>query len=347
MTYVETRYVGKILNMICTSAICPNRQVVTSLMDILKVIAFLLCSIFVMFFTTPSFAGEPVVVEVGTLFSGGDLPEGKYTFVSNNLKVAAVNSRGVISALSPGEAKIKCFGYGREQVMPLRVLKPDEAKLMRQKMVIGEYRQGGVYGPRLTPKELAEVRNRIEYLTYYKIPKKLNDGQKIVAILAILKATCIYADDWSKNRANTAWGALVYGEAQCSGFARGFKALSDALGLECRYVRGSEGPKNGRHQWVMIKYNGDWFHLEPQEMFVPRYIYIAKEGITAAYDGVPVTFLREFHMPYEGAEALPKAAGYSLVLRVMKNGNIYTEPSKPGDRVSFPMVLPEEIIVIK
>lgn len=41
----------------------------------------------------------------------------------------------------------------------------------------------------------------------------MTDREKIIALVNYVYDHCSYAPGWSKNRANTAWGLLVYGEA--------------------------------------------------------------------------------------------------------------------------------------
>ena len=59
-------------------------------------------------------------------------------------------------------------------------------------------------------------------------------------------------EGWQYDGANTAWGALVYGEAQCSGYARGMKALCDAIGVPCYYVHANKKALNPSHQWNQV-----------------------------------------------------------------------------------------------
>ena len=65
----------------------------------------------------------------------------------------------------------------------------------------------------------------------------MSDYDRVLTAYNYLRSNCSYAyKGWQYNYANTAWGALVYGEAQCSGYARAMKALCDAIGVDCRYV---------------------------------------------------------------------------------------------------------------
>lgn len=114
---------------------------------------------------------------------------------------------------------------------------------------------------------------------------------------------CSYAPDWSKNRANTAWGLLFYGEAQCSGYARGMLALFDAVGIESRYVHAAKAaPVNPSHQWNLVKLDGKWYHLDVQMM-------------DSSYSGTnkPILLMGN-HLNFDESK-YPKIAGEDIVLQ--------------------------------
>ena len=123
---------------------------------------------------------------------------------------------------------------------------------------LGNYKKGSVYGPKLSQAELDEVKQAVEIFVGTYITSEMTDYQKICAINDYLSTTCTYAPDWSKNRANTAWGALIYHEAQCSGYARATKALCDAVGIPCYYVHAD----NSSHQWNKVMIGGKWYVVD-------------------------------------------------------------------------------------
>ena len=137
--------------------------------------------------------------------------------------------------------------------------------------VKGDYSKGTVYGPSLSSKERKELKAKVGEIIPACVSDGMTDREKIVALVNYVYSHCEYADDWSKNRANTAWGALVYGEAQCSGYARGMVALFDAVGVDSRYVHAAkDDPINPSHQWNMVRLDGKWYHLDVQ-MFDSSY----------------------------------------------------------------------------
>ena len=128
----------------------------------------------------------------------------------------------------------------------------------------GDYRPGTVYGPKLTQSELDQVAGVVTRFTTSLPLSAMSDIDKVMAARDYLIQFCSYAPDWSKNRANTAWGALVYRQAQCSGYARAMKALCDSIGIDCRYVHADKNASNPSHQWNTVKIDGQWYILDVQ-----------------------------------------------------------------------------------
>lgn len=140
--------------------------------------------------------------------------------------------------------------------------------IMKKPTVKGTYTQGSVYGPSLTTSKLLEVRRVVQSFKDNYIRKNMSDYEKVWMAFTYIRANCDYAwKGWQYNGANTAWGALVYGEAQCSGYARGMKALCDAIGVPCYYVHANSKAYNPSHQWNMVKVDGKWYILDAQGGF--------------------------------------------------------------------------------
>lgn len=133
--------------------------------------------------------------------------------------------------------------------------------------IAGEYNNPGssVYGSKLSSAELSEVRRVVQAFKANFIKKGMSEYEKVLTAYQYLRATCGYAwRGWQYNGANTAWGALVYGEAQCSGFARAMKALCDGIGINCYYVHANSSSANPSHQWNEVRVNGKWYIVDPQ-----------------------------------------------------------------------------------
>ena len=139
------------------------------------------------------------------------------------------------------------------------------------------------------------------------ITMEMNDVQKLDMLYSYLINTCTYAPTWEQNRANTAWGALIYREAQCSGYARGFKALCDAVDIPCYYVHATEAASNPSHQWNIVQIGGKWYHVDTQAcIFLVSDAVYANMGMTwnrAEFPECPESFFPindqiQFAMPY-------------------------------------------------
>lgn len=128
----------------------------------------------------------------------------------------------------------------------------------------GDYKPGTVYGPKLTQAELDEVASAVSRFASCLPLSGMSDTDKVLAAHDYLVQFCSYAPDWSKNRANTAWGALIYGEAQCSGYARAMKALCDSIGVGCYYVHADDKAANPSHQWNVVQVDGQWYIVDVQ-----------------------------------------------------------------------------------
>ncbi|MCH5265693.1 MAG: transglutaminase domain-containing protein [Lachnospiraceae bacterium] len=134
----------------------------------------------------------------------------------------------------------------------------------------GDYKVGSVYGPALNTKQLSQVKSAVKKFCDNYITTDMSNLEKVMTAQLYMAGTCIYAKTWAKHGANTAWGSLVYKnskgyhEAQCSGFARGFKALCDGMGIKCRYVHANSKSLNPDHQWNEVKLDGKWYIVDPQ-----------------------------------------------------------------------------------
>ncbi len=65
---------------------------------------------------------------------------------------------------------------------------------------------------------------------------------------------------------DTAYGALVNGKAICGGYAKGFKAVMDRLGIPCVCVQGyslsDESSNFVAHMWNAVKLDGMWYGVD-------------------------------------------------------------------------------------
>lgn len=176
--------------------------------------------------------------------------------------------------------------------------------------VKGEYKKGSVYGPKLSTKELQQVKAAVIKAVNACIREGMTDGQKIVALVNYLCDKASYADDWSKNKANTAYGALIHGKAQCSGYSRALIALLHAVDIDAKWVHASAKAVNPSHQWVLAKYAGSWYHIDPQG--IDDYMEINTTTMQVSYPR-PIVLMASY-MPYE-AKGFPKTGSRDIPLQ--------------------------------
>ncbi|MCC8101802.1 MAG: transglutaminase-like superfamily [Clostridiales bacterium] len=156
--------------------------------------------------------------------------------------------------------------------------------------VSGSYSTGSVYGPSLSTSQLLEVRRVVQAFKDNYIKSSMSDYQKVLTAYNYIRYNCSYAwAGWQYNGANTAWGSLVYGEAQCSGFARGMKALCDGIGISCYYVHANSSSANSSHQWNEVCVDGKWYILDAQGGFflVSANTYKSYTGMDWDTSGLP------------------------------------------------------------
>ncbi len=59
---------------------------------------------------------------------------------------------------------------------------------------------------------------------------------------------------------NSAYGALIEGNALCGGYSRAFSLIMHELGIESFYVNGEAD--GGPHAWNVIKLGGEYYHID-------------------------------------------------------------------------------------
>ena len=142
---------------------------------------------------------------------------------------------------------------------------------LKRPTVRGNYKANSVYGPSLNSSQLMQVRRVVQSFKTNYIRKGMSEYDKALAVFLYLRSNCSYARRGlqynNANNANNAWGALVYNEAQCSGFARAMKALCDGVGVKCKYVHANSKAVNPSHQWNEIRINGKWYIVDAQGGF--------------------------------------------------------------------------------
>ena len=222
---------------------------------------------------------------------------GKWSFLKN------VKKRNVITTTDKNVQTGKTYQY---RVLAYRVIKGKNIYSSKSKArkitlktatVKGDYQYGSVYGPYLDAQHLAQVRSVVQSFKINYIRKGMSDYDRVLTAYNYLRSNCSYAyKGWQYNYANTAWGALVYGEAQCSGYARAMKALCDAIGVDCRYVHADSKASNPSHQWNQVRVGGKWYILDAQSggFLLGSRTWKKKAGMSWDAKGLPTCSVTDY-----------------------------------------------------
>ena len=222
---------------------------------------------------------------------------GKWSFLKN------VKKRNVITTTDKNVQAGKTYQY---RVLAYRVIKGKNIYSSKSKArkitlktatVKGDYQYGSVYGPYLDAQHLAQVRSVVQSFKINYIRKRMSDYDRVLTAYNYLRSNCSYAyRGWQYNYANTAWGALVYGEAQCSGYARAMKALCDAIGVDCRYVHADSKASNPSHQWNQVRVGGKWYILDAQSggFLLGSRTWKKKAGMSWDTKGLPTCSVTDY-----------------------------------------------------
>ena len=146
--------------------------------------------------------------------------------------------------------------------------KPVEKKIKisskKVKVKGGDWKKGSVYGPSLSTVQLKKVKKKVESFLNGYIEPTMTDAMKVQIAHDYLCNNVSYASSWSTNYANTAYGALKYKKAQCSGYSRAMKALCDGMGIGCKYIHANNKSINPSHQFNMVRVNKKWYIVDVQ-----------------------------------------------------------------------------------
>ena len=110
--------------------------------------------------------------------------------------------------------------------------------------------------------ELEQVQTMVSAFMISNNVASMSDLKKVRTAHDYLVQTCTPAPQGSQNHADDAWGALIYREANAKGYARGMKALCDAMGVGTYIVSANSSSSLKDYMWNEVLINGEWFIVD-------------------------------------------------------------------------------------
>ncbi len=115
-----------------------------------------------------------------------------------------------------------------------------------------------------------------------------------------------------------ATGVLQYGIGSCENYASAMVFMLEKLGMEAKYVPGATYSVDGemvKHAWAMVKFNGEWYHVDPQledniSNSVIKFNYFMKNDIIFSRTHI---WGENLPNPTEHDEELPQCNGNELI----------------------------------
>ncbi len=140
-----------------------------------------------------------------------------------------------------------------------------------------------------------------------------------------------------------ATGVLQYGIGSCENYASALVFLLEGLGMEAKYVPGATYSVNGemvKHAWAMVKFNGHWYHIDPQlEDNISKsniiFKYFMKDDITFSKTHLWGEALPN---PTDYDKNLPKCEGPELIAEQkipLTEHNFYSEEQAENKALTF------------
>ena len=126
----------------------------------------------------------------------------------------------------------------------------------------GNYSRGSVYGPNLSDNDLAQLQAAVSNFMITQNVAAMSDVKKVRTAHDYLVKNCTPAANGSKDGRDTAWGALVRGEANSKGYARAMKALCDAMGVGSNLTVSNSSSSVKDYMWNTVLVDGQWYIVD-------------------------------------------------------------------------------------
>lgn len=126
----------------------------------------------------------------------------------------------------------------------------------------GSFSTGAQYGSGLSSKNLTELQTWVADITLNNNTGSMTDYQKVKFAHDYLVKTCAPAPNDNKNHRGNAWGSVVYHEANARGYARGMKALLDAMGVGCYVANATSDSALTDYSWNVVRLGEYWYIID-------------------------------------------------------------------------------------
>lgn len=115
---------------------------------------------------------------------------------------------------------------------------------------------------RYTPEQTVVMQDEIDKITdkiFSQFNSSTSDYEKLKAFHDYIVTNCTFSRD--TEYANTIYGVLVDGYAQCEGYAFAFDYLCRLADIDCFVIVGSD-TEGSLHAWNMVKLEDIWYHVD-------------------------------------------------------------------------------------
>jgi len=152
---------------------------------------------------------------------------------------------------------------------------------------------------RLAPAEYQEQREELMRVCRDYLSEAQGDAfQAELMLHDRLARECRYTDNINDPVHNTAYGALVGGQAACEGYSKAMLMLLEMRGIDAYIVTGNAVNSmgvGGGHAWNKVKIDGNWYHLDAtwnspvveqrEDRYVSRaYFNLSDKEISASHE---------------------------------------------------------------
>ncbi len=114
--------------------------------------------------------------------------------------------------------------------------------------------------------EIREAQLKIETVKNQILKQLGNDTYKNIKIIHDNLINNIEYDQNSTSKSTySIYGALIEKKCVCDGYARAFKYIANAAGIECELIQGNATNSSGKtenHAWNAVKLNGKWYYID-------------------------------------------------------------------------------------